>query len=768
MNRFIGIAFDTKFLLAAGLIAVTLLAYAPVRGHQFLIYDDDVYVTENPRIQQGISLENVVWAMTAFENTLWKPVTLISHMLDCQLFGLNPAAHLLMNLFFHTMNVILLFGILHQMTGALWRSAVVAALFALHPLNVESVAWVAERKNVLSTLFWLLTMWAYWWYVKHPTWWRYIGVVGGMVLGLMTKPMLVTLPCALLLMDYWPLQRLSDQWNQFRERLPGLLKEKLPLFALAAGASLLTLHAAESTVGLPSLEDHAFSSRVANAIVSHSLYLKRMVWPSDLAVFYPNPGNALGMGSVGLATLILGGISLWVWTRRRNYPYLVVGWLWFLGTLFPVNGLFQSSAQAMADRYAYVPLIGVFVMLVWGGHQLAQTLEIKKDWLGVAGLVLLIALMVSTRRQLNYWKDSITLFEHAVQSTDDNFVAHNNLGKALMDQGSINAAIENFSMVLELKPDSDRGLYNMGLALQALGKTEEAVHYFIRALQSNSTMPEAYNNLGSILIAQGRPEEAITLLQDAVRFDPLMEQAHSNLGVALMKIGELDRAMEHLVRALKIAPNQAETYINVGLVLNRQGKSSEAFHYFSQAADLDPGMATAHNHLGMILMSQTELEEVSEHDSRVTQTPENPGRTMEDRADEAIRHFARSLEINPEQMSANNNMGAALDLQGRSDEALQYYRSAIELAPHSALTHYNLGQTLLKLGHWDEAGQHFSETIKIQPDFADAHFSLGLASTNQGRIQEAIQSFQKALRLDPEHSEAQRYLAIATEAGKSR
>ena len=372
------------------LITVVVLVYAPVKDYPFINYDDNLYVTEVSQVQQGLGWDSVMWAMTTMEAAFWHPLTWLSHIADYQLFGLNPAGHHLTNLLFHLANVVPLFWVLHRMTGALWPSAMVAALFALHPLNVESVAWVAERKNVLSTLFWLLTLLAYVGYVKKPGWQRYLGMMGIFVLGLMAKPMLVTLPCVLLLLDYWPLERLGKTSKEFWERLPKLAAEKLPLFIPVVAVSVVAIEAQSQAGALSAWEGLPLGTRVANAVLAYGLYLKKMVWPMDLAVFYPHPGSSLEAGPVALAALLLVGLSLGLWWQGRKSPYLVVGWLWYLGTLIPVSGLIQVGGHAMADRYAYVPLMGLFIILVWGTADLAQTLHLSKVWLLGAGLCVVI------------------------------------------------------------------------------------------------------------------------------------------------------------------------------------------------------------------------------------------------------------------------------------------------------------------------------------------------------------------------------------------
>ena len=551
-------------LLLAGIV---LIAYGAVGHFPFINLDDDLYITENAQVQQGLSWDSVLWAMTALEEAFWHPLTWLSHMLDYQLFGLNPAGHHLTNLLLHLANVLLLFGVLHQMTGAVWRSAFVAALFALHPLNVESVAWVAERKNVLSTLFWLMTMGAYVRYVRKPVWQRYVGMMGIFVLGLMAKPMLVTLPCVLLLLDYWPLGRLGKEWKGFARRLPRLVVEKLPLFIPVAAASVLAIQAQSQAGSLPSWEGLTLGARMANAVLSYGLYLKKLVWPTDLAVFYPHPESSWEIGSVALAALVLGGISLGVWWQGRSYRYLVVGWLWYLGTLFPVSGLIQVGGHAMADRYAYVPLMGLFIMVVWGARELAKTLGLGKAWLVGASLGVLMMMTVLVHLQLSYWRSSMTLFQHALDSTEDNHMAHSNLGIAFLQEDDLDDAIDHFYKAIEIRPRFAVVHSNLGIALRRKGLLDEALKHSTRAVQ----------------------------------IDPDLARAHNNLGIVLFQKGRANEALQHFQKALELKPDYATSFYNMGVVLEDQKRMEEALESFRQALRLDPHHSQAEEHLALLL-----------------------------------------------------------------------------------------------------------------------------------------------------------------------
>ena len=646
---------SAKWVAVLLLILATTITYFPVKDSEFIDLDDDVYVTDNPWIQQGLNLQSISWAMTSLREGVWNPMTWISFMLDYQLFGLNPAGYHLTNLVLHLGSVLLLLGVLYRMTERFWPSLLVAALFALHPLNVESVAWVTERKNVLSTLFWMLSLWAYLEYLRKPVWQHYVGIMGFLILGLMSKQMLVTLPCALLLLDYWPLRRLGDNGKEFRVRLPHLVLEKVPLFAAVLGAGLLTLIAAHTDDALPSLERLSRGVRLANAPLSYALYLKKMVWPMDLAVFYPHPGSTLSPLAVALAILVLAGISLGVWWGRKS-RYLVVGWLWYLGTLVPAAGLIQVGGQSMADRHTYIPAIGIFIMLIWGVAESAQAMRLRTAWLATASLGLIISMMVLTRQQLGHWKDSITLFEHTVAATEGNYLVHNNLGTALLERGNVDAAIENFSRVLEIRPHSDRGLYNMALALRAQGKIEESAHYLARALQSNPSMAEAYNNLGIILIAQKRLEDAITLFKEALEIAPRMEQAHSNLGTALISQGRVDEALVHFLKAVELNPYKAKAYNNLGAVMDLQGRSEEALNYYQHALELSPTSVLTYNNMGKTYMDLGNL-------------------------DQAATHFSEAIALQPDLADAHFHLGLVRTDQGNIQDAITHFQQVLRLNP---------------------------------------------------------------------------------------
>ena len=622
---------DQRPVVALLLVAATLLVYAPIRGHQFLHYDDDHYVTEDVRIREGLTWDNLLWALTAIEEALWKPLTLYSHMLDVELFGLNPAGHLLVNLLIHVGNVLLLFLILYRATGALWRSALVAGLFALHPLGVESVAWVAERKNVLSTFFWLVTMGAYVGYVRKPGRLRYLGVMGALVLGLMSKPMVVTLPFALLLMDYWPLERLPARWAEFRKRLPGLMVEKLPFLVPVVASSAVTLYGAQTQQGLQTLGEISVGARLGNSLLGYGLYLKKMVWPVDLAVIYPLSRNALSSWPVILSAVVLAAITVVVWRRREGSRYLVVGWCWYLGTLVPVNGLLQSGFQAMADRYSYVPLIGIFIMLSWGGVEILGDQKQGRKWLaGTAGCVLL-TLALLTRVQLSYWQDTTTLFEHTVQVTANNHIAHYILATGLLKRGELEEATEHLQEAVRINPKNYMAQTVLGQVMAGEGAFEKAEEILSQALRLSPGHAEPHSGMGFLRLRQGRLAEAAGYFTEALKYNSQLAEAHNYLGFLQASEGRLEEALEHLSQALEIDPELIEAQRNLGNVLSQQGKNDEAIESFGRVLELAPDDAMTHNNLGAVLLQEGEI-------------------------DEAIRHFSEAVRIDPDYRTAQENL----------------------------------------------------------------------------------------------------------------
>lgn len=499
-----------KLLVSVFLIVATVAVFWQLTSYEFVGLDDSVYIIANPQLKAGLTGQNVLWAFTTDRVGMWIPLTWLSFMLDFELWDLDPGGYHLTNLLFHIANTLLLFLLLTRLTGALWRSAFVAALFAIHPLHVESVAWVTERKDVLSTMFWILSIWAYVSYVERSTHAKYLLALFTFTLGLMAKPVVVTLPCVLLLLDYWPLGRfqvdhsgvdgnVSSQpdisLSILRSRSLQLILEKIPFFGLAAAVSAVTFIFTQRLEGLETLEFLPMRFRIANALVSYVTYIGKMILPYDLAVPYPHPYMKLLIWKAAGAGLILVIISSVVMRATRRRPYLAVGWLWYLVTLVPNIGLVQTGRQAMADRFTYIPLIGLFIMVSWGVPELVKGWRQRRLALGVSVGVLLLGLMVCTWFQTRHWKNTIALFTHAVNVTTDNYVAHYSLGLALGREGKIEESMKHSYEALRIKPDYAEAHNNLGVALAKQGRVKEAVEHFSKALRINPDYDKARENL---------------------------------------------------------------------------------------------------------------------------------------------------------------------------------------------------------------------------------------------------------------------------------
>jgi protein O-mannosyl-transferase len=629
-----------KLLVFALLIAITLAAYWQVRRLSFVTYDDREYVTENLRVQGGLSSSNVPWAFTAVVASHWHPLTLLSHMTDCQLFGLEPEGHHLTSLAIHLANVLLLFWVLQLATGMVWRSAFVAALFAVHPLNVESVAWVAERKNVLSTLFFMLTIWAYIWYTRSPNWKRYVSVCALFILGLMSKSMLVTLPFVLLLLDYWPLERWkigpagkepaasadaqADTVDSVGATQPGrrlptwrLLLEKAPLILFSALSGLMALESIGDTLYSPPLAP--VGSQISNALVSYVVYLEKFVWPSKLAVFYPFATAPFPIWQVALATAALLAATAMALLLARRFKFLICGWFWYLGTLVPVIGFLQAGYQSRADRYAYVPLIGIFILLVWGVAEIRLrlrlgSLQMLPAAVCVAAAMLILAVMIGlTRRQVSYWHDTVTLFEHAEQVTSGNYVAYSNLGYVYMTAGKFDEAAAEYSKTRPGDPTYADSQQTLGIISLQKGEIDQAIIYLKGAVKANPGSFEAYNKLGVALGQAGRLDEAAACFRKVVEINPNEAPAYANLGSICEQTGDTSGAVSFYEKAIGLIAGTAmidksnsakalavRIHLETANVLIKGGKFKEAEGHFSEALRLDPNSAAARQGLDRI------------------------------------------------------------------------------------------------------------------------------------------------------------------------
>ncbi len=599
-----------KFTIFSSLLLVVATAalYFPVENHPFVNYDDDRYVTDNIHVRAGLTWSTFTWAWTATEASNWHPLTWLSHAADCQLYGLNPAGHHLTSVALHCLNVVLLFLLLVWVTGKAGRSVMVAALFAIHPLNVESVAWVAERKNVLSTLFFLLALSAYSWYARRPSVQRYLLVSTMFALGLASKPMVITLPFVLLLLDCWPLKRI-EEWSprpsmpEFKGRknrkIPGnplanepcfvtsqlpftkLIVEKLPLLAFSAGSAVITLIAQRGAVR--SLMRIPLWVRVANAIYSYAMYLWKAFWPVHLAVFYPHPSHRLTGGQLGLALVFLAGLSALVWKMGRGRPYLVTGWLWYLGTLVPVIGIVQVGDQAMADRYTYLPLIGIFVMVIWSAAECSDASAFSFPIFAAIAATILALLAFLTWRQIGYWRTNEELWTHTLQVTDHNIVAENNLADTLRADGRLDEALPHFQNAAWLQPNNPTAHVNLGAALAESGRLQDAIGEYAIAIERTSdpkVQARTYESIAALSAGLGDYARVRESYKRAFQLDP--EQAAAMAA--------------HLSQSIAAQPT-GEGYLQLGLLQEQAGNSSEARAAYEQALRLDPNLGEARDSL---------------------------------------------------------------------------------------------------------------------------------------------------------------------------
>ena len=586
------------------LLALLVFAvFGQTMRHEFFNYDDDRYVYRNPEVIKGLTVGGLVQAFTGREMGLWNPLITIFHMVDCQLYGLNPGGHHLTNVLLHLASVILLFLILRQMTQTLWRSAFVAALFAIHPLRVESVAWIAERKDVLSGLFFMLTLGAYLHYLHRTcSVVRYLAVIFLFALGLMSKLMVVTLPLVLLLLDYWPLNRLFQPAADRSGSAAGIslnwraVAEKIPLLALSCGLCVATMLGPKET---EPIDPAPFVARIAEAPVSFVIYLIKMVWPTGLAVIYPNPEAILPWWPAALA--LWGLFSLGFFLLRRKHPYLWIGWLWNLGMLVPVSGIVQISRHGRADHYNYLPQIGLYIGLTWMVADWAGEWRHRRVALGSVAAVILCVLSMAAYHQTSYWRDSITLWTHTLRYTPDSSVAHNDLGEALEQSGRVDEAVSHFHRAVEINPKYADAQYNLGVALEKNGRTEEAIAQFNKALEIVPNSAKAHYNLGVTLEKAGRVDEAISHYNRALEINPNSVKAHYNLGIVLGKVGRADEAIPHFAKALELNPSSADINCNLGVALQACGRVDAAISHYSRALEINPKSVSVLRNLSWVL-----------------------------------------------------------------------------------------------------------------------------------------------------------------------
>ena len=634
------------------LVVITWLAFGQTTRYDFVNYDDNEYVYANPNVAHGLTISGVAHAFTGTQSANWHPLTTLSHMLDCQLWGVRAGGHHFTNVVLHTIAVVLLFLVLQQMTGAVWRSAFVAAVFAIHPLRVESVAWISERKDVLSAVFFMLTLAAYARYAKSPSIGRYLTMSIVFALGLLSKSMLVTMPFVLLLLDYWPLNRFTG-----RSSIRQLVLEKVPLLALSVADGLATLWAQHSSLARG--EQLPLVSRIGNGLVSCVIYVKQMIWPMDLAVFYPHPGDQLRVWEIGVAIVLLGLVSAGAIAVRHKSPYLITGWFWYLVMLLPVIGLIQVGSQAHADRYTYLPQIGFCILIVWGVSDALLMLAKRRDGkahhgkdaplvspesatrrpyqgiLALSGGLAIILLAWCAHIQASYWRNGESLWGHALAVTSGNFMAHDGLGDYLANHGHLDEAIEQFEKALNIAPGYPDIQTNLILALRKKGRTDEVITHLQAYLKEYPNDAQAQFNLGNALWKKGDSQDAIAAYEKTLSIQARYPAAHYNLGIALDQNGQIDEAITHYREAVQEQPNYPEAYYLLGNDLLQKGRVDDAIAAYEHALKSQPAYPAAENNIGLALFQKG-------------------------RPSEGIAHWQNALAAEPDSVDSLNNLAWVL------------------------------------------------------------------------------------------------------------
>jgi len=631
-------------LICLALCLAVLAVFGQTCRFEFVTFDDDTYITDNPDIEQGLSRAGITWAFTSLYADFWHPLTWLSLLADYELYGLNPAGYHMTNVVLHAASAVVLFLALKQMTRAAWQSAFVAALFALHPLHVESVAWVSERKDVLSGLFWMLTLWAYGWYAEKTGWRRYLLVVAGFVLGMMAKPMLVTLPCVLLLLDYWPLRRIRAEetgyirWRDLRKPI----LEKIPLFVLAVGFAALVWQSHHTDPAAP-VEVRSFSVRCADALATYGIYIAKTLWPAHLVPFYRRLGVDTPVWQAAAGLLLLVGLSAAAVGCARKRPYLTVGWLWYVGTLLPViDPTWQKADFARADRYTYLTITGLFIIVAWGVSESIARSRRTRTTLGVLTLLVLLGLVVGAFRQTSHWRDSETLYGHMIRANPENYLAHYNLGKVCVEKGKNAAAIHHFRETFRVLPGHVGARNNLGILLYDLGRIEEAAQCFADAARIKPDYFKTHFNLGVVLAEQNKADEAIAAFTTAVQLEPDEPQAHFFLGNLFFAQGRIDQTIAHYRETIRIVPNHAKTHANLGVALARRGDLDAAVEHLSEALRLKPDHVNARYNLGNTYLQQGRLDEAAAELAKVLElTPD----------DELTRSLLEGIQAEKERVS---------------------------------------------------------------------------------------------------------------------
>lgn len=747
-------------VVCAVLAVITIIAYEPLRHNGFVGYDDGEYVLDCSQVRQGLTLETLKWAFTEPHFHNWHPITTLSYLVEYELFGINAFGYHLTSLLLHIINALLMLMILKKMTGAFWPSVFAAAVFAVHPLQVESVAWVAEQKNVLSGLFWLLTIAAYIRYAEKPAAGRYIVLLLVYGLCLMTKAIVVVVPFVLLLLDFWPLRRIT------RNTMGRIIIEKIPLLIPAVLLIVVTTLAQKSGGAIQTMPYFAFQYRLANAIVSYARYPVMMVYPVNLAVFYPHPGPKIALWQPLLAILALAVITGLVFYFGRRRRYLITGWLWYVGTLVPVIGLVQLGGQAMADRYMYLPMMGLLIIAAGAMLEAVRKWRHSRYVLFVISGAIFIVLIIITRSQVRYWKDDFTLFGHAINVTKNNENMHYNIGHAFQQKGQFEKAIEHYREALRIEPGDLQAMNNLGVLLLSQKKTDEALKIFEKAVQMNGRYIDAINNLGLALREKGKTDEAMRKWRQVLDLEPMQPEAHYNIGVTMLQNGRYSLAVQHFNKALEKKRNWVEVYNYLGAAYSALGQFKAAMDSYNEAIKLKGGDINIESNLAMTLSKLGKAEQAEQIWQRILAAePENYkahyglGRLLADKKqfDKAMEHFNKVLQAKPDWFEIHLRIAGVYYARKELTLAVRHLREAVRLK-NDCLEAMNLlawiEATAKDIGirNPDEAVRFASSACELtankNPGILD---TLAVAYASAGRFDDAIKTAETAVKLAGEH-----------------
>lgn len=714
------------------LVVATMLVYAQIGTHDYISYDDSSYVYGNAHVVEGLSIEGLRWALTSTEEANWHPLTWLSHMLDCDLWGVGaPGMHHLTNLIFHIFNSLLMFFVLRRMTGAFWPSLFVAAGFALHPQHVESVAWLAERKDVLSQFFWMLCIGSYVESTRSSGrkwfWWT----LSFLAMGLMSKPMLVTAPFLFLLLDIWPLGRLSlsgDFWQSLRPRLV----EKIPMFALVGASSVITFLVQRQG---GAVQEVPFGHQMATVVTGYARYIGKALYPIDLAILYPNHVGMWKGWQVASAVVLLLVISAGVY-RWRSKPYLLVGWGWFLGTLVPVIGFVSIGALSMADRYTYMPLTGLLIMLAWGVADGCQSREVLKKPVAIAAVSILATWALLSFQQAKTWKDSLSVYEHALSVTQDNAIMHLNYGERLLWARRLDESIFHSQEAVRLDPNALGAYINLGNALLEKKNVHAALESYRHAVEVDPEFYTAHVALGNLFRAEGELGKAMGAYQRALVLAPASASVHRNIGITYLMQGEPELGRQELEVALGLNPNLPELQFQIAKLRYKEGDIEGAVFHLENAVVEDPDNAEAYRILGASLLRL-------------------------DRQDEALESYQRAVDLDPDDFDSLKNLGMGLVILGRPDEAMVWLRRAVERGPDEAVVYYNLASGLRALNQFDQAVENYQKATEIDPTYMVAYLDASRLLREEGRVSEAVEVARRAVGANPESAQAYNSLGVS-------